>query len=320
MPRFVVNATGLPTHTVGADSWLEALGKALTALDHLDGMEALACEILPNQTVVARNVKTGQGYVVMRAEGEGTPAPAARRAESPGAFEVRNLAQSVFQANLGHALRSPLNAILGYSGMLLEDAHEHQLPHMAQDLSRVTRSARDLLALIDAGLEANRIASEEIRVQRLTFGIASLLHDAAAAFEIEAAQNRNRVEVRADASLGEMRADPTLLRTALLAMLDWSNNRVSEGVIRLDASVSSDSENTEWVRLWVADDGPSVSDQEAAELFQVMVGTGTGTLGAAATVRRGIARDLCRRQDGDLALMPGPEGRAVLGIRVQRGR
>jgi hypothetical protein len=70
--RYRVSFTGgrraagapLPPVEVGAASWLSALASALDAAGLVDGVERLACELLPNGSVLARDGRTGQGFVV----------------------------------------------------------------------------------------------------------------------------------------------------------------------------------------------------------------------------------------------------------------
>ncbi|RME24423.1 MAG: GAF domain-containing protein [Deltaproteobacteria bacterium] len=47
-----------------ASNWLAALGEGLGALGRIDMLQRLACELLPNGRVVARDVRTGRGFVV----------------------------------------------------------------------------------------------------------------------------------------------------------------------------------------------------------------------------------------------------------------
>lgn len=67
MPKtFSISSRGLPTVTVQAENWLVALGKALGELDAFEGLDRLACEALPNGSIIARNVTSGAGYVVQQ--------------------------------------------------------------------------------------------------------------------------------------------------------------------------------------------------------------------------------------------------------------
>ncbi len=325
MPRFVVSHTGQAARSISAATWLEALGTAMAELGALDDLQALACEVLPNGSIVARDVKTGQGFAIHRGDSDvpgATPAPVSRRQRRPSdePFGVHNLARSVFRENLKHELRGPIDAILGYAELLREEAQDRALYRMEADLEQLAASARGLLELIDAGLEAQRVADGDVEVHRLTFGVVELLHDAAAAFAPEARRRGNAVEVDARGNLGEMRGDPQVLRGALMEILRWNSHRVKGGVLTLDAVVEVDEDNAEWIRLRVSDSGPPISTEESQALFQVLPDQPGRRGTAAATLRRATFRARIRKQGGDLDLMPGPEGRPVLGIHAPRGR
>jgi len=55
---------------VSASNWVTALGLGLDHYDAMESIERLACEVLPNGTVIARDISTGSGFIVREAEGE----------------------------------------------------------------------------------------------------------------------------------------------------------------------------------------------------------------------------------------------------------
>lgn len=65
MPSFEVSTVDGAPVRVDASNWLSALGDGLDALGIVPCLERLACEVLPNGRVIARDVRTGQGFVVM---------------------------------------------------------------------------------------------------------------------------------------------------------------------------------------------------------------------------------------------------------------
>lgn len=78
MPSFEVSSSdGVPVR-VQSGNWLSALGDGLEAMGLVARLERLACEVLPNGRVVARDVRTGQGYVV-----EPLDLPGSRQGRAP---------------------------------------------------------------------------------------------------------------------------------------------------------------------------------------------------------------------------------------------
>lgn len=71
MRTWSVTARGLASVQVQARNWIVALGRGLDELGRVDALARLACEVLPNGTVIARDIATGTGYVV-----QGVDAPA----------------------------------------------------------------------------------------------------------------------------------------------------------------------------------------------------------------------------------------------------
>jgi adenylate cyclase len=68
----------------------------------------------------------------------------------------------VLWSHLRHELRTPLNAIIGYSEMLLEDAVDSALPELASDLKHVLAAGRQLLAIVNDLLDAQKVASDDV--------------------------------------------------------------------------------------------------------------------------------------------------------------
>lgn len=66
MARFQVSTRSGAHATVDAGNWLTALGLGLDQLGVVHGLDRLACEVLPNGTVIARDARTGSGYVVQQ--------------------------------------------------------------------------------------------------------------------------------------------------------------------------------------------------------------------------------------------------------------
>ncbi len=70
MRSYSVAARGLVPVEVQASNWITALGLGLDRLGRAGDIERLACEVLPNGTVIARDISTGMGYVVQLAVDE----------------------------------------------------------------------------------------------------------------------------------------------------------------------------------------------------------------------------------------------------------
>jgi hypothetical protein len=68
MRSYSVAARGLGSVEVHATNWIIALGSGLEQLGRAEDIGRLACEVLPNGTVIARDISSGTGFIVQLAE------------------------------------------------------------------------------------------------------------------------------------------------------------------------------------------------------------------------------------------------------------
>ena len=73
-----------------------------------------------------------------------------------------NLAKSHFLFNMSHDIRTPMNAIIGYTELALK---EPASPQLHEYLTKIDRSNNDLLTLINDILEMSRIESGKIKLE-----------------------------------------------------------------------------------------------------------------------------------------------------------
>jgi class 3 adenylate cyclase len=92
-------------------------------------------------------------------------APAPRRdSGSPGSAGQRAMRTTDFEtlSRLRHALRTPLNQIIGYSEMLLEATEELKSANLARDLKKIHTSGGQLLALLNDALAPWKVETGKI--------------------------------------------------------------------------------------------------------------------------------------------------------------
>ena len=78
---------------------------------------------------------------------------------------------------MSHQLRTPLNAVIGYSEILLEDASLSGNDAQMSDLKRINRAGRHLLSLVTDVLDMSKIDSDDIELMIHSFGLDNFLDD-----------------------------------------------------------------------------------------------------------------------------------------------
>ena len=95
--------------------------------------------------------------------------------EAYRAAKAANEAKSTFLSNMSHDMRTPMNAIIGFSTLLDRDAGQ---PDKVREYCRkITASGRHLLSLINDVLDMSKIESGQNTLNIMKFGLSELLEE-----------------------------------------------------------------------------------------------------------------------------------------------
>lgn len=100
MTTYRVSSRVLGSVDIDASNWLVALGEGLGRLGVVANMDRLACEVLPNSTILVRDVRRGDGYVVQPVSAEVAAALAAAEEETIDALPDADEAAAAPTADL----------------------------------------------------------------------------------------------------------------------------------------------------------------------------------------------------------------------------
>jgi PAS domain S-box-containing protein len=229
------------------------------------------------------------------------------------AAESANRAKSVFLANMSHELRTPLNAIIGYSEMLQEEATDLGEARMVADLEKIQSAGKHLLNLINEVLDLSKIEAEKMELFLESFSVAKLIDDVVASVQPMVEKKGNRLEVLGLAELGEMHADITKLRQALLNLLSNANKFTEGGTVTLAGTREG-----EWIELAVSDTGIGMTAEQVERLFQPFTQADASTTRKYGGTGLGLAisRRFCQMMGGDVAVTSEPDRGSTFMIRL----
>ena len=101
-----------------------------------------------------------------------------------------NEAKSRFLATMSHDLRTPLNAVIGFSELALLDSGETALSAKhKENIAHVAAAGRHLLNLVEGLLNLAAIESGKITLQKEPIELRSMLEDLSATYEMLAVKN-----------------------------------------------------------------------------------------------------------------------------------
>lgn len=91
------------------------------------------------------------------------------------AAEHANRAKTVFLNNMSHDIRTPMNAIIGFTA--LAAAHINNTAQVQDYLKKISTSGKHLLSLINDVLDMSRIESGSVKIEQTEVHLPDVLHD-----------------------------------------------------------------------------------------------------------------------------------------------
>ena len=95
--------------------------------------------------------------------------------DAVAAAENANRAKSTFLSNMSHDIRTPMNAIIGFTTLAV--SHLDDKERMKEYLTKILASGNHLLSLINDILDMSRIESGKIQLDETEVNLSDVLHD-----------------------------------------------------------------------------------------------------------------------------------------------
>ena len=151
-------------------------------------------------------------------------------------LDQANRLKSQFLANVSHEFRTPMNAIIGFTRLVMRKTEAQIPPLQHANLQKVLISAEHLLALINGLLDLSKIEAGRMEVTPVRFDLAELVH--ATAGTVEPMLKADRVTLVTDVAsdLPPLYTDRDKLRQILMNLLSNAAKFTDEGVITVSAA------------------------------------------------------------------------------------
>jgi signal transduction histidine kinase len=223
-------------------------------------------------------------------------------------LEQASALKSQFLANMSHEFRTPLNAMLGYTSMLLQGVAGPLDQGVTRQLNRVESNGRHLLTIINEILDISRIEAGRMPLQLSTVNLSELVAEVQAELEPIILRSKLTITVSLEKGLRPIRTDRQKVKQILLNLLSNALKFTHQGGVTISARrVPGD----RMVAISVADTGIGIApaDQEKIfEDFRQLDNSPTRAYGGT-----GLGLSICRR----LAQMLN--GRLAVESKVRKG-
>jgi PAS domain S-box-containing protein len=181
------------------------------------------------------------------------------------ALEQASALKSQFLANMSHEFRTPLNAILGYTHMLLNNVTGQVSDPQRKSLSRIDSNARHLLALINDILDITRIEAGRMPLTLTSFRVPELVHEVMS--ELEPIIRRSNLDVTSKlrGSVPSLKTDRQKVKQIVLNLLSNALKFTPRGSVTIIGSYDS---KTRQVSIAVQDTGVGIRHEDQVKVFE----------------------------------------------------
>ena len=225
-------------------------------------------------------------------------------------------AKSYFFSCISHDVRTPLNAIIGYTELLKKGIADEKERDGACDA--ITTSGRSLLQLVSSMVDLARLESDTLVIEPvltdLNFQAAKVLHS----FDISVAGRSVRLLGDWDENMPYLKVDPKRVWQILFHLIDNAVKFTEEGEIVLKLVFEREDTQKGILTVTVSDTGSGMNDETRKRIMQPFasadedyrkhqVGAGLGI---------SICRHLIERMNGTLTLKSEPDCGTVFTIRI----
>jgi signal transduction histidine kinase len=165
-------------------------------------------------------------------------------------------------------LRTPLNAVIGYSEMLSENLEgKPSNGSRAEDLRRINAAGRHLLALVTDVLDLSSIEANRQELTEDVIDFDELVRDVVATATPLVSKKENTLTLKMPANIGLIRADGLKLRQSILNLLSNAAKFTSRGRISLIVMKHKQNNGTRLV-IEVRDTGIGITQEGQENLFK----------------------------------------------------
>ena len=202
-------------------------------------------------------------------------------------------------------MRTPLNAIIGYSELLQEECEDLGQEDFLPDLGKIHSAGKHLLALISGILDLSKVEAGRMTMYLEDFDIATLVRETEEIVRPLVTKNGNEFVVSCPQDIGSMRADLVKTRQVLFNLLSNSAKFTEGGTVALTVRHDPDAGR---VTFAVRDTGIGISEEQMARLFEAFAQANASTHAKYGGTGLGLAlsRQFCLMMGGDITVETEP--------------
>ena len=180
-------------------------------------------------------------------------------------LEQASRLKSQFLANMSHEFRTPLNAILGYTHMLLQGVAGEMPSNIKRQLTRIDSNGRHLLTIINEILDITRIEAGKMPMQISEFNLNELIPEVMTELDPVIARSKLAVTPKLSPALPFMISDRQKVKQIVVNLLSNALKFTHEGGIEIAVDFDA---GTRIATIAVNDTGIGIAPEHHDKIFE----------------------------------------------------
>ncbi len=180
-------------------------------------------------------------------------------------LEQASRLKSQFLANMSHEFRTPLNAILGYTHMLLQGVAGELLPPVKRQLQRIDSNGRHLLTIINEILDITRIEAGKMPIQIAEFDLNEVVPEVMVELDPMIVRSKLAVTPRFSETLPLVNSDRQKVKQIVVNLLSNALKFTQQGGINIAVAFDAPSRAA---TIEVSDTGIGIAPEHHEKIFE----------------------------------------------------
>lgn len=223
-----------------------------------------------------------------------------------------------FLANVTHEIRNPLNAIIGFSELILKNK-DSLIEEHRKYVNAIFKSGKNLLTLINDLLDFSKIKSGKFQLEEVEFDLREIVHAAVDLFKPKALEKSILLDCKISGNVPEkLRGDPMRLSQALVNLVSNAVKFTDKGYVKLKVRLVRQNQAQCLLKFIVEDTGIGIPFDKVSDIFESFTqacpdtsrkygGTGLGLA---------IVKSIIESQGGSISVKSKPDHGAVFTVHL----
>jgi len=179
--------------------------------------------------------------------------------------EQASKTKSDFLANMSHEMRTPLNAVIGLTGLSLE--HDELMEETRANIEKIYNAGATLLSIVNDVLDISKIEAGRLELVEIDYDVPSLINDTVTQNIMRIGEKPIEFVLDLDEDIfARLYGDELKIKQIMNNLLSNAIKYTQQGAVTLAMHCDRE-EDTVWITVKISDTGKGIRPEDLSKLF-----------------------------------------------------